>query len=80
MQVSSEEVETWLCRQVPQRKSLSTYTQRLNAISGKRFLLAGGLMTLLSFFLPYSLFFRLLGTAAFLYGSISLSMSLVRKL
>lgn len=79
-QVSPEEVEGWLWGQVPKRKSLSTYAQRLNAISGKRFLLAGGLMTLLSFFLPYSLFFRLLGTAAFLYGSISLSLSLVRKL
>lgn len=80
VQVSPEEVEGWLNGQVPKRKSLSTYAQRLNDISGKRFLLAGGLMTLLSFFLPYSLFFRLLGTAAFLYGSVSLSMSLVRKL
>lgn len=80
VQVSPEEVEQWLCRQMPKRKSLSTYAQGLNAISGKRFLLAGGLMTLLSFFLPYSLFFRLLGTAAFLYGSVSLSMGLMRKL
>lgn len=80
VQVSPEEVEGWLNEQVPKRKSLSAYAQGLNVISGKRFLLAGGLMTLLSFFLPYSLFFRLLGTAAFLYGSISLSLSLVRKL
>lgn len=79
MEVSGEEVEEFLTRQAPVRREWGDWQRKLSGISGKRFLLAGGLMTLLSFFLPYSLFFRLLGTAAFVYGSVSLSLSLVRK-
>lgn len=79
VEVEGEEIERWLWMQAPIKKSLSERWRRFRAVSGKRFLLAGGLLTLLSFFLPYGLFFRLLGTAAFAYGGVNMGMSLVRK-
>lgn len=79
VEVEGEEIERRLWMQAPIKKSLSERWRRFRAVSGKRFLLAGGLLTLLSFFLPYGLFFRLLGTAAFAYGGVNMGMSLVRK-
>lgn len=79
VEVEGEEIERRLWMQAPIKKSLSERWRRFRAVSGKRFLLAGGLLTLLSFFLPYGLFFRLLGTAAFAYGGVNMGMSLERK-
>ncbi len=79
VEVEGEEIERQLLEQAHFKKSLSERWRRLRAVSGKRFLLAGGLLTLFSFFLPFGLFFRLLGTAAFAYGGVNMGMSLVRK-
>lgn len=79
VQVEKQEVMNWLVDHAPKRKRFGRAWGKLIKISGKRFLLAGGLLTLFSFFLPYSLFFRLLGTAAFAYGGVSLGMSILRK-
>lgn len=79
VEVEGEEIERRLREQAPFKKRFSERWRRFRAVSGKRFLLAGGLLTLFSFFLPYGLFFRLLGTAAFAYGGVNMGMSLVRK-
>lgn len=79
VEVEGEEIERQLLEQAPFKKRFSERWRRLRAVSGKRFLLAGGLLTLFSFFLPYGLFFRFLGTAAFAYGGVNMGMSLVRK-
>lgn len=79
VQIEKQEAMRWLVDHAPKRKRFVKAWGKLTKIGGKRFLFAGGLLTLLSFFLPHGLFFRLLGTAAFAYGGVSLGMSILRK-